>query len=63
MRNKTRIKITHIKNHGRFHEQFCDKVLGLRYARNVGDDEVVNNTVLGILNRQLGEDFNYIKIK
>lgn len=63
MRNKTKIKIIHIKNYGRCHEQFCDVVLGLRYARNVGDEEVVNNRVLGMLNRQVGEDFNYAKIK
>lgn len=62
MRNKTRIKITHIKNYGRFHNQFCDLVLGLRSARNVGDEEVVNNNVISMLNRQLGENFNYIKI-
>ena len=49
--NKTKIKITYIKNHGRCHDLYCDTILGLRYARQVGDVEVVNNTVLGRLKR------------
>lgn len=48
-RNKTRIKIVEIENHGRFHDMWCDRILWLRKARRVGDEEVVNNTVLGKL--------------
>ena len=49
MRNKTKIKITQIKDYGRNHNLYCDQILGLRCARKVGDIEVVNNTVLGKL--------------
>lgn len=48
-RNKTKIKIVEIENHGRFHDMWCDRTLWLRKARQVGDEEVVNNTVLGKL--------------
>lgn len=47
--NKTRIRITEIQNHGIHHDMWCDRVLWLRKARQVGDEEVVNNTVLGKL--------------
>lgn len=49
MRNKTRIKITYIKDMGRNHDQWCDTCLFLRTARKVGDEEVINNFVLGKL--------------
>lgn len=49
--NKTKIKITYIKDYGRNHNLYCDTVLGLRYARKVGDVEIVNNTILGKLKR------------
>lgn len=49
MRNKTRIKITYIQVMGRNHNQWCDTCLLLRTARKVGDEEVINNFVLGKL--------------
>lgn len=49
MRNKTRIKITYIQDMGRNHNQWCDACLLLRTARKVGDEEVINNFVLGKL--------------
>ena len=63
MRNKTIIRITYIKDMGRCHEMYCDKVLMLRKARKVGDEETINNYVLGILRRNKGEDFDFIEIK
>lgn len=48
-RNKTKIRIVEIENHGRCHDMWCDRILWLRKARQVGDEEVVNNTVLGKL--------------
>ena len=39
-RNTKTIKITYIKNHGRNHEIFCNNILMLRTARNVGDIEL-----------------------
>ena len=51
MKNKKKIRITSIKDHGRNHNQFCDSVLMLRRARRCGDIEIVNHYVLGILNR------------
>lgn len=50
--NKRMIEITAIKIYGRNHELYCNKVLGLRTARNAGDKEIVNNTVLGKLRRE-----------
>lgn len=49
--NKKIIRITKIQDHGRCHEQWCDQVLMLRYARRVGDTEVINHTQLGALRR------------
>lgn len=49
--NKKIIRITKIQDHGRCHEQWCDQVLMLRYARRAGDTEVVNHTQLGALRR------------
>ena len=51
MKNKKRIKIIEIKHHGRHHDQFCNDVLMLRTARNIGDEEIVNHYVISILNR------------
>ena len=50
-RNVTRIKITWLADMGRSKEVFMDTVLMLRHARNVGDEESVNNTVLSALRR------------
>jgi len=50
-KNVTRIRITFIKDHGKGHELFCDKTLMLRTAREVGDEENVNNYVLCQLKR------------
>lgn len=50
--NKRMIEITAIKDYGRNHELYCSQVLGLRKARNVGDKETINNTVLGNLRRE-----------
>lgn len=59
MANKTRIRITGIKTHwqGKMRERFVNETLFLRTARNVGDEEVVNNFVLGQLRKhqQSGE--------
>lgn len=49
--NKTKIRITYIEDHGRNHDFWCDRCLMLRTARRVGDEEIVNNTVLGNLKR------------
>lgn len=60
--NKKTIRITRIANHGKNHDWFCDKVLMLRKARQVGDVEVVNHTVLGILYRNHSEvEFEIVK--
>lgn len=48
--NKRTIRITRIENMGRNHELWCDKMLMLRTARQVGDVETVNHYVLGKLN-------------
>lgn len=57
--NKTRIRITgiHTSWHGKMRERFMDETLFLRTARKVGDEEVVNNFVLGQLRKhqQSGE--------
>lgn len=62
MKNKKTIQITFIKNHGRNHEMFCDKILLLRSARCVGDIETVNHYVISILNRYKS-DIEYVEIK
>ena len=60
---KTTIQITKIYDHGRCHEIYCDKILWLRKARNVGDIETVNNTQLGKLNEAVKTGtFEYIKL-
>lgn len=53
-RNVTQIKITWLADMGRNKELFMDTVLMLRHARNVGDEESVNNTVLAALKRHPG---------
>lgn len=53
-RNVTRIRITWLADMGRNKELFMDTVLMLRHARNVGDEESVNNTVLAALKRHPG---------
>lgn len=57
--NKTRIRITgiHTSWQGKMRERFMDETLFLRTARKVGDEEVVNNFVLGQLRKhqQYGE--------
>lgn len=58
MKNKKTIKIIDIKNHGRHHDQFCNDVLMLRTARNIGDVETVNHYVISILNR-FSSDITY----
>ncbi len=52
-RNVTRIRITGIFTdwQGRMRDRYMDETLLLRSARKVGDEENVNNYVLGILNR------------
>ena len=59
MANKTRIRITGIKTHWqrKMRERFMNETLFLRTARKEGDEEVVNNFVLGLLRKhqQYGE--------
>ncbi|MBO5628753.1 MAG: hypothetical protein J5965_06715 [Aeriscardovia sp.] len=59
MARNTRIKITAIKTHwqGKMRERFMNETLFLRTARKEGDEEVVNNFVLGQLRKhqQYGE--------
>ncbi len=62
MKNKITIKITKIKDFGRNHDSYCDKVLMLRKARKVGDTEVINHYQMGVLNRMKGEEFDYVKL-
>ena len=66
---KTKIKITKIDEniigwHGPFLDRYFNETLFLRTARNVGDEEVVNNYVLGQLNKckNFG-GIDFIKIK
>ena len=58
-RNVTRVRITgiHTSWQGRMRDRFMDETLLLRTARKVGDEENVNNYVLGVLKRyqDLGE--------
>ena len=63
MKTKRMIEITVIKDHGRFHNQFCDTVLMLRKARWVGDREVVNNYVFSVLKRNAGSEFNFKEVE
>ena len=51
MRNKTHIKITAINCgwSGKMRDRYMDETLLLRTAREVSDEETVNNTVLGRL--------------
>lgn len=59
MANRTKIRITGIKTHwqGKMRDRFMNETLFLRTARNVGDEETVNNFVLGQLRKhqQSGE--------
>lgn len=59
MSNKTKITITWIKDYGRNHDMFCNKVLGLRTARRAGDSEIVNHSVLGRLRDMGGQDIEF----
>lgn len=65
---KTKIKLTEINHQkigwkGSMLERWFDEVLLLRHARNVGDEEVVNNYVLGQLNKYKEYNMiNFIKI-
>lgn len=52
-KNVTRIRLTGIFTdwQGKMRERWMDETLLLRTARKVGDEENVNNYVLGLLNR------------
>lgn len=50
-RNVARIRITWLADMGRNKEMIMKNLLKLRKARNVGDEETVNNTVLSTLRR------------
>ena len=63
MANKTKITITWIKDQGRNHEIYCDKILMLRSARRAGDSEIVNNYVLGRLRANNGNDIEFTEEK
>lgn len=59
MKNKTKIKITKVTNR----YWYLESMFTTRYAKVVGDEEVVNNTVLGFLKRkkEIGDiDFEII---
>lgn len=62
MKNKAVIKITKIKDFGRNHDRYCERVLTLRKARRVGDTEMVNHYQLGTLSRMRGEGFDFVKL-
>lgn len=49
---KRRIRITSIRDFGRNQDLWCRNCLLLRTARRVGDEEVVNNFVIGRLKEQ-----------
>lgn len=49
---KRRIRITAIRDFGRNQDLYCKNSLLLRTARKVGDEEVVNNFVIGRLKEQ-----------
>lgn len=55
------IKITKME-YGRNAGIFCDKVLKLRFAKNIGDTEKVNNYVLGVLRRNVSEKFDFVEL-
>lgn len=65
---KTKIKLTEINTQkigwtGSMLERWFNEVLLLRHARNVGDEEVVNNYVLGQLNKYKEYNMiNFVKI-
>lgn len=61
--NKRVIEITMIKDHGRFHDQFCTTILMLRKARRAGDRETVNNYVYSRLKNNVGADFNFKEVE
>lgn len=61
VRNKVRIRITKME-YGHNCENFCNTVLMLRKARNVGDEETVNHYVLSRLNSQKGDKFDFITL-
>ena len=53
---KTKIKLTEINSNkigfsGPMLDRYFDEILFLRTARKIGDEEVVNNYVLGQLNK------------
>lgn len=56
--NKVEIVITKLQ-YGRNTETFCNTVLMLRKARNVGDKETVNHFVLSRLNKAKGDKFDF----
>ena len=53
MKNTVKIRITKME-YKRNCENFCNTVLMLRKARNIGDEETVNHYVLSRLNSQKG---------
>lgn len=62
----TRIRITaiHTDWKGKMLERYMNETLFLRHARNVGDEENVNNFVLGQLNRhQESGEIEFEKVK
>lgn len=65
MARTTRIKITGIYTDwkGKMRERYMNETLMLRTAREVGDEETVNNYVLGQLNRhQETGEITFIKL-
>lgn len=56
MKNTVKIRITKME-YKRNCENFCNTVLMLRKARNIGDEETVNHYVLSRLNSQKGDKF------
>ena len=61
-KTKRMIQITKL-NYGLYSDLFCDQTLLLRRARKVGDREVVNNYVYGVLKRFKGEEFDFIEVE
>lgn len=62
----TRIRITaiHTDWKGKMLERYMNETLLLRHARNVGDEENVNNYVLGQLNKhQESGEIEFEKVK
>lgn len=51
MKNTVRIKIIWLADMGRNKGQIMDSLLHLRHAREVGDEENINHSVLGVLRR------------